>query len=169
VKIVKFLFFACTLLTFGVNSSKAHPFYVSICQVDFNKSNQSLEISIKVFADDLLLGLKNAGASKIYLGEEKENPNTDKYIFDYIKSNIKFEINNTPQKYSFIGKEMETDVVWIYLEIKGITELKKIDIECNLLTEVLESQSNIIQVNNGDGIKSLLLNSRKQRDVITYH
>lgn len=165
-KIVKFLFFVFCVLTFTVNSSKAHPFYVSICQVNFNKINHSLEISVKVFADDLLLGLKNAGASKIYLGEERENPNTDKYIFDYLKSNLKFRINNRSKVYSFIGREIETDVVWIYLEIKDISELKKIDIECKLLTEVLDSQNNIIQINGGDGIKSLLLNKRKLSDTL---
>ena len=167
-KIVKILFFVCCLLTFGVNLGKAHPFYVSICQVDFNKTNQSLEISIKVFADDLLFGLKNVGVSKIYLGEEKENPNADQYIFDYIKSSLKFKINDTPKEYSFIGKEMEADVVWIYMEITNISELKKIEVDCKFLTEVLESQSNIIQFNNNDGIKSLLLNKSKQRDVLTF-
>ncbi|NQU51455.1 MAG: hypothetical protein HQ522_02840 [Bacteroidetes bacterium] len=165
-KIVKFLFFIFCLLTFGANSGKAHPFYVSICQVDFNKKNHSLEISLKVFANDLLLGLKNAGRSKIYLGEEKENPNTDEYIFDYLKPNLKFKVNDTSQVYSFIGREIETDVIWVYLEIKDISELKKIEVECKLLTEVLDSQNNIIQINNGDGIKSLLLNKRKQRDTL---
>jgi hypothetical protein len=166
VKIVKNLFFVLCFLLFSTNSSKAHPFYVSICQVDFNKVNSTLEISIKVFADDLLLGLKTAGESKIYLGEKKENPDTDKYIFNYLKSKLKFTVNDISEEYIFVGREMESDVVWIYLEIDNINELKKVEVECGLLTEVLETQSNIIQINDGNGIKSLLLNRRKQNDTL---
>lgn len=134
--------------------------------VDFNKTEGTLEISIKVFADDLLLGLKEAGASKVYLGEKKENPDTDKYIFNYLKSNLKFTVNDNPEQYTFVGREMESDVVWIYLEIDQINQLKKIEIDCGFLTEVLETQSNIIQINDGNEIKSLLLNRRKQNDSI---
>lgn len=165
-KIVKKLFFVIGLLTFGDYSSYAHPFYVSICQIDFNKKDCSLEISLKLFADDLLLALENSGATKIYLGEQEENPQTDTFIFEYLKSNLKFKVNNKTENYSFLGREIETDVIWIYLEIKNISELKKIDVECKLLTEVLDSQSNIIHVNNGDGIKSLLLNKRKLSDTL---
>ena len=165
-KIVKNLFFVLCILVFSANSGKAHPFYVSICQVDFNKTKGTLEISIKVFADDLLLGLKTAGATKVYLGEKKEHPDTDKFIFDYLKSKLKFTVNDKPEEYIFVGREMESDVVWIYLEIDNIKDLKKIEIDCALLTEVLESQSNIIQINDGNGIKSLLLNRRKQNDTL---
>lgn len=166
-KIIKKSFLVFFLLTICLLTN-AHPFYVSICQVDFNKKNETLEISVKTFADDLLLGLKNAGVTQVYLGEEKENPNTDQFIFDYLQINLKFKVNGKKVNYLFVGKEMETDVVWSYLEIEGITSLNEIEVECRLLTEVLESQSNIIQINNGEGIKSLLLTKRKTIDSITY-
>ena len=169
VKIAKKIFFLFIFSVIGFNHAMSHPFYVSICQIDFNKENHSLEISLKIFADDLLLGLENAGASKLYLGEKKENVNTDRYIFDYLKSGLKFTINDSPQQYSFIGKELESDVVWIYLEITGINKLDRVMVNCNLLTEVLETQSNIIQVNNGNELKSMLLNKKKQTDTITYN
>lgn len=156
------------ILLLSIHSVKAHPFYVSICQIDFNSETQSLEISVKIFADDLLLGLENAGKTKINLGEKKENPNTDEYIFDYLKANYKFKINEEQAKLMFVGKEMEKDVVWTYLEIKNITDINTMDVECNLLTEVLDSQSNIIQVNKNGVIKNLLLNKRKTSGVVTF-
>jgi len=64
---------------------------------------------------------------------------------------------------------LESDVVWIYLEITDINELDTVKVDCKLLTEVLETQSNIIQVNNGKEIKSMLLNKKKQSDIITYN
>ena len=168
-KIAKKILFLFFFLCLGLNSVHSHPFYVSICQVDFNQETHSLEISLKVFADDLILGLENAGASKLYLGEKKENKKTNTYIFDYLDSSLKFFVNNIRKNYSFVGKEMESDVVWIYLEITDVKTLDNIKVECKLLTEVLETQSNIIQINNGSEIKSMLLNRRKQSDTITYN
>jgi hypothetical protein len=169
VKIAKKIIFLFLFLSVELNSAFSHPFYVSICQVDLNQKTQSLEISLKIFADDLILGLKNAGASKLYLGEKKENEKTDVYVFDYLKSNLKFYVNDIPKNYSFIGKELEADVVWIYLEIQNISGLNNITVDCKLLTEVLETQSNIIQINNGNGIKSMLLNKRKPSETIIFN
>ena len=151
------------LLFFSVmaNLVQAHPFYVSICQVNYNKENRTLEISVKTFADDLLLGLENTGKSKIYLGEKKEHPRTNSYIFEYLKSKLNFSVNNQNTEYTFIGRELEKDIVWTYLEIKNVNSLESIQVECSILTEVLSSQSNIIQVDNGDTIKNLLLNKNK--------
>lgn len=142
---------------FSVNMVKAHPFYVSICQVDYNRETKSLEISVKTFADDLLLGLENIGRSKLYLGEEKEHEQTNTFILEYLKSKLNFSVNNEKTEFVFVGKEMENDVVWTYLEIRNVSSLENIEVECSLLTEVLDGQKNIIQVNNGDGIKNLLL------------
>jgi len=167
VKIAKKILFLIFLSTTGLHTS-AHPFYVSICKVDFNKQNHSLEISLKVFADDLISGLKNAGVPNLYLGEEKENENTDTYIFDYLKSVLSFSVNDKKRLYTFIGKEMEADVVWIYLEITDISELNKITTDCKLLTEVYETQNNIFQIRNGDEIKNMLLTKKKQTGTIMF-
>ncbi len=154
------------LCTLGISS--AHPYYVSLCQVDYNAETKALEISLKTFADDLLLGLKNAGHEGIFLGEERENPETDDFIRTYIESKLKFEVNETPVSFSFIGKEMEDGVVWSYLEIPDISELKTLDVNCSLLTEVLETQNNIIQVEKGKKIKSLLLSKRKTKGTLSF-
>lgn len=167
-KPAKKLLFLLYLLVAGEFSALAHPFYVSICQVDFNRETHSLEISVKTFADDLIAGLEKNGASKIYLGEQRENPETDNWISNYIHSKIGFMVNGKNAEFSFIGKEMETDVVWSYFEINNITELTKVEVQCTLLTEIFENQSNIIQINNGEEIKNLLLSKKKTTDSVTF-
>ena len=146
----------------NISFAKAHPFYVSICQIDFNENTEALEISVKVFADDLLLGLSEKGHKKLYLGEEKEDPKSDEYIYSYLQEALKLEVNDTKVNYNYVGRELEKDVVWIYLEVENVSGLQHINVECSLLTEVLEDQSNIIQLNNGETLKNLLLNKRKK-------
>ena len=164
----KKILFLVNLFLIGSLSLSAHPFYVSIFQIDFNNENKSLEISVKVIADDLLLALEKRGETNIYLGEERERPDTDKLIFDYIKDKLKLTINGKKTEFRFIGKEMDTNVLWSYFEIDNITELQKIEVNCDLLTEVFPAQNNIIQVNNGVEIKNLLLNKMKVQDSLTF-
>lgn len=167
-QINKKYFILLLFLLLGVNSVKAHPYYVSICQVELNSKTNSLEISLKVFADDLLLGLENAGRTKIYLGEEKENQSTDAYIYDYLKTQYKFVINSRITSFSFVGKEMEDNVVWAYLEINEVNDLSNFKVECTFLTEVLESQTNIIQVNKDGVIKNMMFNKNKTVDSLQF-
>ncbi len=168
-KIAKKIIILFCFLSVWSFSANAHPFYVSICQIDFNQENYSLEISVKTFADDLILGLENEGAKKIFLGEKKENPETDRFIFEYLNKNLKLKVNDQLLELTFIGKEIETDVVWSYFEVEGISEFNKIEVDCSILVDVFETQNNIIQINDGSGIKNLLLSKRKTNDSITYN
>lgn len=152
----------------GLNFAGAHPFYVSLCQIDFNEETNGLEISLKIFADDLLKALEENGAKKLYLGEKRENKETDMYVVDYLNSKLDFIVNGKVREFSFIGKEIESNVTWIYLEINNIETLKKIEVECRLLTEIFPSQNNIFQVNNGKEIKTMLMNRQQYRDSIEY-
>jgi hypothetical protein len=153
----------------GTNFVKAHPYYVSICEVDFNRENHSLEISLKLFADDLLLGLEKNGRNKIYLGEKIENQETDTYILEYLKNRLSFKVNQKNVEYTFIGKELEDGVVWIYLEIKNVNQLLTFEVESRILLEVVENQNNIIQVNVGGTIKNLLLDKRTISGVLDFN
>lgn len=165
-KIVKKFTLGISILLICTFSAMSHPFYVSICQIDHNKQNNSLEISVKIFADDFLKGLADIGARKLYLGEKRESSETNKYIEEYIKRNLQIRVNGEKINLSFIGKEMETDVVWSYFEAVNVKQLNEIEVDCTILTEIYDTQSNIIQVNAGNGIRSMLLNRRKTTDSI---
>jgi len=168
VKVNKKYLISILFLIVGLGSLSAHPFYVSICQVYFNRETTSLEISLKIFADDLSTGLEKAGYPNLYIGEDREDPNTDTYLFSYLKKELRFEVNGKPTEYQFVGKEMDEAVVWTYLEIKNVTDLKSIQTKCTLLTEVFETQSNVIQIEKDKEIKNLLLNKRDIAGTITY-
>jgi hypothetical protein len=135
----------------------SHPFYVSLCKVDYNAVDQSFEISVKIFADDLLAALSEKGFDDLYLGEEKENPKTGEHIFNYLKENLFIKTDDKPCTFTFIGKEMDDDAVWCYLEARGVSPFNTIEITNRILTEIFETQNNIVQVNKNGRILSLLL------------
>ena len=152
----------------GLMQVSAHPFYVSICQVYFNRETSSLEISLKTFVDDLARGLEESGHPHLYIGEDKEDPKTDAYLFDYLKKELRFEVNGKAVDYQFVGKELDEAVVWTYLEIRNVSDLKSIRTDCTLFTEVFDTQSNVIQVEKDKEIKNLLLSKRNTTGTITF-
>lgn len=156
------------LLFSGVYFSSAHPYYLSLCLIDFNQQEQSLEISVKIFTDDLILALSEQGHDKLFLGEEKEDPQAKEYICNYIKQKLNFRINTNEVQLNFVGKENEKDVVWTYFIINNVKSLNEFEVECNLLTDVIENQSNVVQVNNSIETKSLLLNAEKTKGYIIF-
>ena len=142
--------------------------HVSICQINYNKQNQNLEIYIHVFTDDLITALKSRNAPELFLGENKELPQTDSLINSYLKSKLSILVNDKATDISFIGKEIETDAVWCYYETKKIDEPKKITVYCEILTEIFDTQSNIIQFTKNNEMLSLIFDKLKTEGSINF-
>ncbi len=158
VKITKKIFLLFYLVLFiETGFASAHPFYLSLCQIDYNAENHSLEISVKIFADDLLNALRERKQTDLHLGEQQENPKTNEYVFNYLKDNLSIKTDNTPVTISYVGKEMEDSAVWCFLEVTDVASFSKIQVTDQILTEIYDSQSNVVQVNNKGKILNLLL------------
>ena len=156
------IFFLSQIIAF------AHPLHVCICQIGYNEQNQNFEIYINVFADDLLNALNKSGAPELYLGEEREIPQADSLINTYLQSKFSILVNGKKTDLSFVGKEMETDAVWCYFESKKIDEPKEITVHCNILTEIFDTQNNIIQISKNSEILSMIFDKRKTEDSIKF-
>ncbi len=168
VKVTKKIWFLCLFLLLLPLGLWAHPLHVSLCQVDFNPKEKTLQISVKIFADDLLNALKRQKVQDLFLGEENEDPKSDEYIFNYLKSNLAFIVNGNKSDYRYIGKEMEDDAVWCFVQINNITDLKKIEVNNRVLTEVFNDQNNIVEVNRNGKILNLLLNRKNPSGILDF-
>ncbi|OWY19895.1 peptidase E [Sphingobacteriales bacterium UPWRP_1] len=149
-------------------STLLHSYYVSITQIEYNQYTQSVEISCKIFTDDLEAALEKATGEKMHLGTDRENPDASQYVRQYLKDRLQFELNGKPVQYNFVGKEISADATWCYLEISGVRELKSLKVTSQLLTDVFETQSNIVHITTGKNKKSLLLSKVKASDTVTF-
>ena len=163
----KKLFFLVCLFLVQV-ALYAHPLHVSICQIFYNEENQNLEIYINVYADDLMSALSERGAPELFLGEDKEIPQTDSLINGYLQSKFSVFVDNEKTDLSFVGKEMDTDAVWSYYESKKIDEPEMIRVHCDILTDVFNTQNNIIQITKNDEMLSMIFDKRKTDDSIKW-
>jgi hypothetical protein len=131
-----------------------HPFYVSVIDINHNTKENAVEISIRIFTPDLEQTLQKYSTTKIDIANPK-----DKVVLD--KQQLQIKINGQPAIINYIGHELQMESVWIYAEIPKIAQLKKIDINCNLLYDYKDLQSNIFHVKSKDAEKSYKLDFPK--------
>jgi hypothetical protein len=138
-----------------------HPYYMSICEVDHNAQSKTLEITFKIFTDDLEEALEAQGAGKLRLGTAEEGKNADRHIFSYLKKNVAFIIKGDSAIFAYVGKEVEGEVTWCYVEAKNVAHINQIEVVNRLLLERHEEQVNIVHVKADGKRKSLLLHKGK--------
>ena len=119
-----------------------HEFHTSLAQVHYNKSNQSFEVTLRVFTDDLETALTLMdNNNKITI----DAPQADKLIEQYLTKNlIFFDKQNQRKALTFIGKEVEVDVTWIYAEISVADLPSGMRLQNSVLTELFSDQVNIV-------------------------
>jgi len=152
--------FILLLAAWLISGFTPHEFYVSLCRIDHNPATNALEITMKIFTDDLEYGI--TGSQDFYgLGTGKEPATADSLIFSYILNNFEVILEGETAGLNYIGKEVELDVTWIYVEIEDVPVLEKIEITDWMLTELFEEQVNIVNVNYNEKTLGLLLTQDK--------
>lgn len=138
--------------------AQVHPFYVSVCQVDHNTQTRALEISMKIFTNDLEATLKAKTGKVLNLGTDKEISDADDLLGVYLNEHFSVKINGVLSRYKFLGKETDMDVTWCYMEVVEVNSVNSIEVTNDILTEQFETQTNLINIQVGKVRKSLLLN-----------
>ena len=146
-----------------------HPFYVSITTVDYNAGAKRMEISCRIFYDDLEVALKATGdVSTIDLINPANRNETDSLIARYLRRCVNLSVNGQPQALHYLGYEIEDDVAWCYLEAREVTSVHRIAIDNRLLLDQFDRQSNILHVTAHGIRKSTKLDNPEHRAVFEF-
>lgn len=152
----------------ALSSMGFHPLYLSICQVNHNPRNQSLEIAAKVFTEDLILALEQEGVEGLHIGEAEEAEKADQYIGAYFQKQLGFKVNQQSVSYRYLGKEVELDVTWCYLEVLDVSEVSRIEVTNKLFMELFEPQRNIVHLRIGKQEKSIMLRKGQETQEVLF-
>jgi len=135
----------------------AHEFYVSIMDVDYSKKEHSIQVTKKIFFDDLehalVLFTKNQELDILAYNQDSLKPILAKYFIKHIF----FEVNNTIKEFNYLGQEYLDGSFYCYLEIPEINKIKNIKIKDNLLIDVFKGQENIVYLNINNNKKTIRL------------
>lgn len=138
-----------------------HDFHVSIIDVNHNLEKNTIEVSLKVFIDDLEKALTEEDkAPTLFLNTKKENQKGDTYIKSYINKHFRITINDEQVIGNYLGKEYENDVCWMYIEYPNIKKPKNISIQNTMLLDTYSDQANIVHFKSGTTKHSKALQSQ---------
>ena len=139
------LFFSNDFADTGFQLGK-HPFYISVTEINHNANDKIIEISCKIFADDLETTLSKSSGNKVNLSDQNNKAGNEKLIAAYIMKHLQLKIDDKPVVLQFVGSEKEEDVVWSYFQVNNIAAVKKMDIINDILYDSFDSETNLMHV-----------------------
>lgn len=140
-----------------------HEFYVSLAEIRYNSESERLEVSLRIFPDDMDRALETHYGIISNLATEIEHPSADSLVGVYLQNLLEIELNGKAVPLSYLGKEAEADVMWCYLESGPVPIPSEFNISNSILTEIFGDQVNITQVYVGKWNRGLLLKKEQAR------
>ena len=141
-----------------------HKFYVSLTELRFNPDSSRLEVSMRIFPDDLDRALYEKYGTATQLATSMEPAEADSLVSKYLRHHLRVEVNGAPVSFTYLGKEPEANALWCYLESDPVTSPLSMKIRNTILMDEFEDQVNIIQAYSGDWNKGLLLTRNTPED-----
>jgi hypothetical protein len=147
----------------------AHPFYVSVTEIEYDREENSLKIVMRVFIDDLEDCLNRSTKRKdLMLIEGRQESQIEEMLHEYFHDNFKVYLNDKGANLKFLGAEGDLQVLKAYFEITGVQNIEKISIYNSSLIDCIDAQENIVHIENDEDIKTLRLNSDNPRGSISW-
>ena len=148
------------------SSFEAHKFYVSIYQINYAEKSKMLQITSRIFVDDLNAALQKKYNVKTNIGEPTETENDLILLKKYLSENLIIKVNSQVKTINFKSKEIESNVLICYLNIVSVSKIKSIEIQNTALLDLNNEQQNIMQINILGKKKSLLLTNENVKGLL---
>jgi hypothetical protein len=128
----------------------------------YNVKDQSWEISIRLFQDDLEQTLSSNLRKKFRMiaGDEA----AEKVLEAYVRKHVGFRAGkqlSTP--YRWLGTEQQQDAIWVYIEIPTSSDLVGSYLENSLFLDEFQDQTNLVSWSFQGSKKSYLF--RKSQEI----
>lgn len=148
--------------------SAMHPHHVSVFEFKHNESESKLELSCKIFIEDLEPALKKETNELIDLIKDYKTDKVKDVVNAYLTKHLSVNINEKAAQLNFVGLEPDGESLWCYYEVSHIKEIEKFAIKNTVLLDYKEDQTNLIHLKYKKEIKSLKLNIRKNSGEIKF-
>lgn len=162
----KYFYFLIVLFIVTLSSFQLHKFYVSIYQIQYAEKTKMLQITSRIFVDDLNAVLQKKYQTKTNIGEASESENDLILLKKYMAENFSIKVNNQIKVINFLSKELESNVVVCYYNVKSISKIKSIEIQNTALFDLNNEQQNIIQLTISGKKKSILLTNENVKGLL---
>lgn len=145
-----------------------HKFYVGVFQIDYFKEKKAVQITARLFIDDLEKALYKKHNKHIYITTKDEIAEANTLIANYLSEKLKIKINNKSQTIQFLTKEQEDNIVICYLKIPFKDNIKDLEITNTVLSDIFKEQQNLVHLNLNSNKKTLLFTNTETNQKLKY-
>lgn len=154
------------LLLIPLMAFTLHKYYISLTQIDYKSQEKTLQITMRLFTDDVEKTLNTNFKKEFKLDTPQELATTNQLIAYYINNHFKVIVNGKQLNIKFLGKEYENDLVYFFIEINDVATINSIEIENTILMDEFEEQQNIIKLNIDKVLKTMILVHSNDKDLL---
>jgi SpoU rRNA methylase family enzyme len=154
------------VLFFGLSSMAMHKFYVSIYQLNYAPKKKMIQITSRLFIDDVNDALEKKFKKRTYFALENETSEDEVFLKKYFAEKFIIKVNGVSKALNYLSKDIDGNVVICYFSVKDLPKISSVAIENSALMELNEEQQNIIQANINGEKQSLLLTSENFKGML---
>ncbi|MEM0994130.1 MAG: DUF6702 family protein [Bacteroidota bacterium] len=153
-------------------ATDAHDFHLSKSVIEYNAAEESLEVTLHIFLDDLEATLFEGGIQeKLNLCTEKEHEKGETYVEYYLRRSFRLMVNGKEVEYNYLGKEISEDfqAAWCYIEVPKVGKIENLGVKNTILMELYEDQRNIVQIKvPNEKPKFFMFDRKYNEEFVTY-
>ena len=147
----------------AIRNPHSHKVHVSVTNLEFNRSGQTVEIVIRVFTDDLENALSRRAKRdvKIDPATTGRDRKVVELVMAYLRSN--FELKNKAGRtvaLSWNGIEGQPDMFWIFVKGRAPGGLEGAQLRNKIFCELYDDQVNIVNAKHQDKQVGLMFESK---------
>ena len=157
------------ILFLSLTAFSFHKFYMGVFQVNYAAEKKMIQITSRIFIDDLNNGMEKKYHQKTFVGTDKETQTDIDLLKKYLSENFTIKINGQSKPITFLSKEVESnDVLVCYSRIKDINTFKTIEISNIILVDWNAEQQNITHISAFGTKKSVLFTESSRKELLKY-
>jgi phosphosulfolactate phosphohydrolase-like enzyme len=123
-----------------------HPFYVSVTEITHDAGKNELQVSSRIFADDLENVLKKQSRLPVDIIHPANRAQTDSLVAGYVAKHLFITIDGKAVKLHYLGYKIEEEAAWCFLEVENVKPFKQVHVKDDILYTEHPNQINMIHV-----------------------
>lgn len=169
-KVLKFIFLFASLASFSLNifaasPSVLHNYHTSLTRIDYNADQKIFEISIQLFLHDLTPLLEKKMGSRVNI---EKSADVDKMLLKYLNEEFVLkDKSGIAKELKWVGKELDVDSVWIYLETPSSESLEGYSLQNTIFFRDFPEQANLVLCRFDDNKADLVFTAGDKTKDIT--
>ena len=147
-----------------------HDLHISVCEIEVDYQSKTLEISQRIFLDDLEQALiLYSGRNDIDILQPKDKDALESLLRNYVLDNFQIHVNENTKKLAYLGSQIRGDVIVVYIEIPKIKQVNVIEIKNSVLMSLFPDQVTLVHIKKSGNTKSLKLDAYSPSGVIVWN